>query len=204
MPQQLTLERAAEQLDAAIAEETKEPVVLVGHAEGGLVAAAEACQHPERVRALVLIETALRPQVLGSQRRAMLDEIERDYRRQLRESYLAYGRDSAQGATLFTEVSIMDSFVVKPWMRLDLLADVSLRMRHLLPPLLAVVGEHTWRKDKPWTSVARTLGYSHARGVIPARIEGCGHFIMLDRPRELARIIERFAADPTHEPIAVK
>ena len=72
MPEPFSLERSTRALDVALARASREPVVLVGHSLGGLVAAAEACAHPGRVRALVLIETALRPQARGIGSRAAL------------------------------------------------------------------------------------------------------------------------------------
>src|SRR5262249_47491474 len=53
------LEQATLALDRAMSEQAKEPVVLVGHSVGGLVAAAEAIRSPQKVRGLVLVETAL-------------------------------------------------------------------------------------------------------------------------------------------------
>jgi len=81
---------------------------------------------------------------------------------------------------------------------------VSLRMRHLLPPLLAVFGEHSWPREREWGATANALGYGEAPNVKRARIEGCGHFVMLDRPGELARIIERFAKDSGRAAVAVR
>ena len=52
MPEPFSLDQAAAALDAALASRGPEPVVLVGHSLGGLVCAAEAIQHPQRVRAL--------------------------------------------------------------------------------------------------------------------------------------------------------
>jgi pimeloyl-ACP methyl ester carboxylesterase len=40
--------------------------------------------------------------------------------------------------------------------------------------------------------------------VRPVRLEGCGHFIMLDRPEALSQIIDRFAQNPDGEPVAAK
>src|SRR5258706_198106 len=52
MADPLSLDRAADVLDAALAADSRESVVLVGHSIGGLVCAAEALRHPARVRAL--------------------------------------------------------------------------------------------------------------------------------------------------------
>lgn len=48
-------------LDAVVESTGREPVLLVGHSMGGLVALRYALEHPERVRALVLSSPALDP-----------------------------------------------------------------------------------------------------------------------------------------------
>jgi len=200
----VTLERAAEALHLALEAESKEPVVLVGHGVGGLVAAIEAMEHPERVRALVLVETALRPQTVGEQRGEMLKALDLDYQRLLREIYTAYGRDSAQGAKLYAQAAKMDPATIKPWLRLELFADVSLRMRHLRPPLLAIFSERLWPREQSWEAAAQPLGYSEVPSPRTARIEDCGHFLMLDRPEEIARLIRHFADDSSRGPVAAR
>jgi len=204
MPDPFSFERATQALDEALAQESREPVVLVGHSVGGLIAANEALEHPARVRALVLVETALKPQVEGEERRAMLEALERDYRGLLENAYMAFGRDSAQGARLYAEVSAMEPAMIKLWIHLALTVDISLRMRHLMAPLLAVLAERSWPSDEAWSVTAQALGYAAAPNVKPARLDDCGHFIMLDRPAELARLIERFAADPAKEPVTLR
>jgi pimeloyl-ACP methyl ester carboxylesterase len=202
MPQPFSLERAAQALDLALGREGPEPLVLVGHSLGGLVAAAEACDRPGRVRALVLVETALRPQVDGQERAAALEALQKDYQGLVRDAYRAFGRDSAQGEALYREVAAMDPAVVKPWIRLAFSADLSARIARLRCPLLVVLAPRSWPDGEPWPVAAAALGYAEAPQVRPVRLEGCGHFVMLDRPAALARLIARFADEPAAPPLA--
>jgi pimeloyl-ACP methyl ester carboxylesterase len=201
MPEPFSLARATRALDGALAHASREPVVLVGHSLGGLVAAAEACDHPGRVRALVLIETALRPLAEGKERRAALAALDRDYQGTLRRAYGAFGRDSAQGEALYRQVAAMDPAVVKPWIRLAFATDLSARMARLQCPLLVVLAPRSWPKGEPWVETAAALGYGAVPRVRAVRLDGCDHFVMLDRPDELARVIGRFADAPDGGPV---
>lgn len=203
MPVPFSLERAAQAVDRAVERSTDMPVILVGHSLGGLVAAAQACRRPDQVRGLVLIETALRPQVADGERGAALAALERDYDGVLREAYAGFGRDSAQGAALYREVAGQDPAVVKTWIRLAFTADLSGRIARLRCPLLVVLAPRSWPKGEPWVETAAALGYGAAPRERAVRLDGCGHFVMLDRPDELARIIERFAAAPAGGPVVL-
>jgi len=204
MPQPFSLEQAAAALDRALVETAAGPVILVGHSLGGLVAAQVALDHPEHVRGLLLVETALRPQAPAAELPALLKSLDDNYDQVLRDAYLAMGRDSAQGLQLYAEVAKMDPAVVKPWIRLAWVADLSGQMRKLQPRLLAVLAPHSWGVEESWSHASEALGYSQvprARGV---RVNDCGHFIMIDQPERLAEIIARFAANPDGDAVAAK
>ncbi len=206
MPGALTIAQAAEALDRAIAAETPdgESVVLVGHSVGGLVATAEALAHPDRVSALVLVETALRPQISDADRDALLESLDHDYRGTLRANYAAFGRDSIQGEQLYQEAAQLDSTAMKQWIDLAVSTDMSTEARALRPRVLAVLAPHSWEERETWPAVAESLGYTHVPAVTPLRIPGCGHFIMLDRPAALASAIRRFARGVQAPVVAVR
>jgi 3-oxoadipate enol-lactonase len=198
----LTLERAARALGEALDAETDEPVVLVGHSIGGLVATQLALDRPERVRGLVLVETALRPQYDEAERASMLDLLDHDYDALLRAAYLSFGRDSAQGEVLLAAACQVGPQVMKPWIRLALNADLSADAVRLQMPVLVVLSDRSWPDGENWSQTAAALGCAGIRDVDAVRVRGAGHFVMLDRPDLLAAAIRSFAARVDAGPIA--
>jgi pimeloyl-ACP methyl ester carboxylesterase len=204
MPDPFSLEQAELALDRAISEAASGPVVLVGHSLGGVVAAAEAMDHPSRVRALVLVEAPLKQNLTPDERAGMLAALDRDYRGLVKGAYESFGRDRAQGAALWSEVRQLDPATMKPWIRLALSTDLTSRGGQLTMPVLAVMAERSWAMDQTWTSARSEMGYDAIPNLTPLRLERCGHFVMLDRPAALALAIARFAATPDAQPVAMR
>jgi pimeloyl-ACP methyl ester carboxylesterase len=196
MPEPFSLAQAVASLDQALAERGPGPVVLVGHSLGGLVCAAEAIAHPHRVRALVLVETSLTPQIDPAQRGALFDALDRDYASLVRSAYLEFGRDSLQGEALWQEVAALDPEMVRRWIRLAWTTDLSAEAIRIQAPVLAVLAPRSWSTEEPWPQVAQQLGYERIPELRSVRIADAGHFVMLDQPHMLASTIERFIGHP--------
>ncbi len=192
MPAALSLDELADGLDRALDAESSEPVTLVGHSIGGLVATAEALRAPQRVRALVLIETALRPQLAPSDRDGLLASLASDYLGTLHGAYSSFGRDSAQGEALYASAARLDSAAMTTWIRLAVTADLSGEAPALRMPVLAVLSDRSWPAHEAWSACADTLGYAGIAALSPARVAGTGHFVMLDRPEQVAGLVRRF------------
>ena len=188
------LEQATLALDRAIAEQSRDPVILVGHSVGGLVTAAEALRSPARVRGLVLVETALAPQLTRAEADTLLASFDRDWEGTLHAVYSSFGRDSLQGEALWAKASQVERAKMRAWIPIAVSTDLSLEAAALAMPVLAILAPRSWEENETWEHAAKALGYSHIPRVRGVRIENCGHFIMLDRPRRLADAVRRFSA----------
>jgi len=192
LTQPFSLDQATVALDKALDDRFHEPVVLVGHSVGGLVAAAEALRAPYRVRALILVETALTPQLTPGQRDTFLTQLDRDWEGTLHGVYASFGRDSLQGEALWAEASHVERASMRAWIPVALSTDLSVDVAHLTRPVLAVLAAHSWEAGETWEHAAQALGYWQIPKLEGERIEDCGHFVMLDQPEALARSIRRF------------
>jgi pimeloyl-ACP methyl ester carboxylesterase len=189
------LEQATLALDRAIAEQSHDPVVLVGHSVGGLVATAEAARAPQRVRGLVLVETALAPQVSRAEADTLIAEFDRDWEGTLHAVYSSFGRDSLQGERLWARASQVERQNLRAWIPVALHTDLTSEAAGLAMPVLAVLAPRSWEAEETWEHAAKALGYARIPRLRGMRIENCGHFIMLDRPRRLAEAIRRFSSN---------
>jgi pimeloyl-ACP methyl ester carboxylesterase len=204
MPEPFSLEQVEASLDRALAAEGDGPVVLVGHSVGGLVSAAEAMDHPARVRALVLVEAPLRQDLTEPERVELLAGLDHRYSEMIRETYESFGRDSAQGRALWKEASEFDSINMRRWARLAINTDLSPRGGELRMPVLAVMAERSWAIGQPWPVARDAMGYARIPYLMPLRIAGSGHYIMLDKPEALAEAIDRFADLQVEKAVAAR
>lgn len=196
IPRPFSLARARSSLDLALREITG-PVVLVGHSMGGLLATAETISNPDRVSALILIETALRPQMEQEEAAGLLEALKTNYDDVIRAAYTSFGRDSLQGHQLYEEVRRIDPSSIRPWIELATRADLSQATGTIAVPVFTILADRSWPHDEPWGETSAALGYEHISNLKRARINDSGHFVMLDHPEQLAALVAEFARRPT-------
>ncbi|PRY10540.1 pimeloyl-ACP methyl ester carboxylesterase [Kineococcus rhizosphaerae] len=157
------------------------PVDVLAHSLGGSVAVVLADRHPHLVRSLVLVEPGLDPVAVEPGDLAAHSEADLPHggwdRLLSRETpeRRAEVRTADPLAVVRSAVAICDALG-------GTLNDVLARTT---VPTLLVAGFRTYDR---WDAL-------RAAGVRCERVEGGGHFVMLERPEEFARLVQEFTTD---------
>lgn len=194
MPGSFSLDVAAQALGDVLARQDGKRTVVVGHGLGGTIALRTARQHPERMRALVLIGAAARLDVPDQQKKQMLKLLDEQYDDIIKMMFTALGRDSAQGVALHAQAALVPAAVMKAYLREVLYADVTPDARMALPVLFIGSGR-AWPEDRDWPAVAKETGLDRLPAARGLRFTDCGHYVMTDRPDSLAATLDAFAAE---------
>jgi pimeloyl-ACP methyl ester carboxylesterase len=204
MPEDFTLQAAAEALDLVMARQKPDSTVLVGHGMGGVVALLEAGAHPERMKGVVVVAAAARsPMPIPDQQRQMfLQHLEENYDEFVKRFFTAQGRDSAQGVAVHAQAALVAPATMKAYVREMLVLDASGAVKSLKVPLLYVGGDRNWPADQGWPEMAKRFGYDQAPDATGRRIGGSGHYVPLDQPDSLATAVADFAGRVLGQPAA--
>lgn len=163
--------------------------VLAGHSMGGRVALSAALQYPERVTALVLVNTSATP---FSRAHKQIDQVRTlGLELELKE-FIDFLSSSETPETLKQEIlneelKTPERVRVELWRTVSTF-DVSGRLREIDKPVLIIVGELD--QGTPMADSQRL--HASVRGSTLVTVPEVAHFTMLERPGIVNRCIEDF------------
>lgn len=192
LPSPFSLEAAAAALDPVLAALPADSTVLIGSGVGGLVAMRAAQAHPERLRGLVLVGTALAApmKVEDQQMRMFTDWMEQHYDEFLGMTFGRMGRDSTENMVIRAHASQVAPATIKAYMRTLLAADETRTAKSIKVPVL-LVATGAMLQSGDWAAAAKRTGWEG----IPVRVRtlpSAGRLVMQQQPDSLAAIVDGF------------
>ncbi len=190
---QLTIGSAAERLGDYLREHDIVQPVLVGHAMGGLIVLRYALEHPRAARRLVVIDAAPRQLADEAQKGSIADRLVRDYDGFLAERYGALSADADISRRLVDQALRTDERSLRSLLISSFDVDLTGLLARQETPILVIGSEGFFPVAGHEIEQLDRMGYSAARTISFKRMEGTGHFMMLERPQYLASVLAAFA-----------
>jgi pimeloyl-ACP methyl ester carboxylesterase len=162
-----------------------ERFILVGHSMGGGVALTYAGRHPDRVVGLMLIDPiGDGKQISPAEGQSFLAGLESDYDSTSQAYWTTIaGPDSTVRERLLRDLSSTPQTTVVQVLRHVMTFDPDPALARYAGPKLSVVTPHN---DMPFSLHRLGSGFPHQV------VEGTGHWIQLDKPADINRILDEF------------
>ncbi len=179
---------------ALIREQVREPFVLVGHSMSGKVALNVAARQPDGLLGLVLLAPSPpSPEPIDDDERQRL--LTTHGQREAAEETLSK-ITAVQLSEAYGEIIISDDLRASPaawvaWLEHGSREDISDRMEHVQAPIQIVLGE---KDDHINADLMQKTLLTHFPGTSMITIERAAHVLPLEKPAEVAAIVDTFAA----------
>jgi pimeloyl-ACP methyl ester carboxylesterase len=185
-----TIDGEATALAAWLDAHQVERPILVGHGLGGMIAMHYTFHHPDRVARLVVIDTAPRQLASSELKASVAQQLLEDYDRFVASHYVAISTDEeicrrAVDMALRTDSTSFVSLLLSSfdWDLTELLAQS--------PVPMLVIGSDAYLPDPEHEDqILAAYGFGGAQNLSFRRIEGTGHYLMLEKPTYVASVIQ--------------
>jgi len=196
LPDPFSLEACGDDLATALAKYDAKQTVLVGLGVGGLVALEALNKKPDAVAGLVLVEAAAKSTMAipDQQQKMFMQQLDSAYEPFIRMVYGQLARDSTQAVKLRADAMRIEPRNIKSYMRYLLKVDASGALKKIKSPVMVVVSDRRWTKERKWPEVAAELGYADVPQIDARRVNGSGYMVQMDQPDSLAALIGEFTA----------
>jgi len=184
-----TIAREAEALGDWLQEQGLVYPTLVGHGLGGMVAMQYAFDHPGDVKRLVVIDAAPRQLASDEQKAAVAEALLADYDRFVASRYLNISREPEIGDQAVDMALRTDSATFASLLLDSFSWDLTAELPNQAIPLLVIGSEAFLPEAGNERAYLTEYGYADARALAFKRLEGTGHYMMLEKPTYLGSVI---------------
>jgi pimeloyl-ACP methyl ester carboxylesterase len=193
LPDPFSMDAAADQVAATLGTLKAESTVVVGQGMGGVLALRALAAHPERARGLVLVDVSLVGQGKdATQRDAILQFVDQNYRAFLRMTFGHLGRDSLQNLRIESQAAKVPSPTMRAFFEELLMLDANMYIRRARVPILVVATDRVWPADMDSVTFMTQMGYVGAPALSIAHVSDAGFLVATEQPDTLAALIARF------------
>jgi pimeloyl-ACP methyl ester carboxylesterase len=194
-----TIETEADRLAQFILDEGLDYPTLVGHGLGGMVAMVYAIRNPAAVHRLVLMDTAPMQLADDEEKAKVALALAEDYDRFVASRFLNMTPDETVTERIVDTALRTDSATFISLLMSSFDFDVTEDLYNLSVPMLVIGSELMFPNSSSSRHMLEHYGYGAAKSLSFKRMGMTGHFMMLERPINLASVLLAFGVTADYQ-----